>query len=170
MDTLLKCIVTHRAQSIVDRLAERVSEAHTIQPTERRCSHKLSMQALARYESWCKAVRQLKPQAGVQVSTQRGSALRMSAQSSVVEHYPHGLVSLSKASTMADNLKRLGSVSMVEFEVSKFIQPQTVLYDLDGKGRRWCVMHTTSMSAGRVVAQAVVCAHSNACLQSFEMR
>lgn len=71
---------------------------------------------------------------------------------------------------MADNVMRLGSVSMVEFEVSKFIQPQTVFYELDGKGRRWCVMHTTSMSAGGVVARAVVCTHSNACLQSFEIR
>ena len=41
---------------------------------------------------------------------------------------------------MAGNLERLGEVAIVEFEESKFIQPQTAMYELDGKMRRWCAV------------------------------
>jgi hypothetical protein len=55
-----------------------------------------------------------------------------------LEQYPHGLVSLSSKTKMANITKRLGHVSIQEFKPSKFVKPQSVIYMLNGTSRRWC--------------------------------
>ncbi|WIA21691.1 hypothetical protein OEZ85_000859 [Tetradesmus obliquus] len=79
--------------------------------------------------------------------------------------YPHGLKSLSPATTVEKTLQRLGS----KFEVvplpgdSAFVRPASILYELDGKQRRWdiiqahssvaCVLYHSDMDAFLVVRQ-----------------
>jgi len=54
--------------------------------------------------------------------------------------YPYGTVSLSKGTTIADALQRLGTrfeeVPLVNGK-SNFVRPCSLLYELDGKERRW---------------------------------
>ncbi|KAF6263726.1 NUDIX hydrolase domain-like protein [Scenedesmus sp. NREL 46B-D3] len=81
------------------------------------------------------------------------------------DFYPHGLESLSPATTVEKTLQRLGS----KFEVvplpgdSAFVRPASILYELDGKQRRWdiiqahssvaCVLYHKDMDAFLLVRQ-----------------
>jgi hypothetical protein len=56
---------------------------------------------------------------------------------STADQYPHGLVSLSDECTMEKTLPQLGSLSIEEFQPSRFVQPQSLQYELDGENRRW---------------------------------
>jgi hypothetical protein len=51
--------------------------------------------------------------------------------------YPHSLTPLSDECTMEKTLQQLGSLSIDEFQPSRFIQPHSLHYQLDGENRRW---------------------------------
>lgn len=62
-----------------------------------------------------------------------------SAHASESEWYRHGMTSLSQGITMSDTLRRLGNseLQVVPLERSAFVRPQSILFQLDGKPRRW---------------------------------
>lgn len=62
----------------------------------------------------------------------------MQALPTQAEQYPHGLISLSDTSKMANTCQTLGAVRLQEFTPSNFVKPRSVMYELDGKERRWC--------------------------------
>lgn len=54
--------------------------------------------------------------------------------------YPHGLRSLAAENrTMKATIARLGHIQLKDFSPSKFVRPETVIYELDGVSRRWYV-------------------------------
>lgn len=56
-------------------------------------------------------------------------------------HYPYGLQSLSPGTSIDKVLARLGSFREVPIEpTSQFVRPASVLYELDGKERRWDIV------------------------------
>jgi hypothetical protein len=68
------------------------------------------------------------------VSTTDLSQLRSESS----QAYPHNMSSLAAENrTMKATIARLGHVKLVDFQTSKFVRPETVLYELDGKTRRW---------------------------------
>ena len=55
--------------------------------------------------------------------------------------YPHGMVTCSPApKRMLATISRLGPVRIVDFEASRYVKPESIYYELDGKSRRWCVL------------------------------
>lgn len=71
------------------------------------------------------------------------------------DFYKHGLQSLSAegnpSGTMAKAMQRLGTVSLQPMPgESKFVKPESVIYEMDGKQRRWDVVDSHS-SVGIVV-------------------
>ncbi|CAL5228647.1 g11815 [Coccomyxa viridis] len=74
------------------------------------------------------------------------------------QFYPHGLKSMSKehnpGGTMEKTLQRLGEVDIIPPPgPSKFVAPQTVMYHLDGRQRRWDMVKSHS-SVGIVLYHA----------------
>lgn len=54
------------------------------------------------------------------------------------EWYKHGMVSLSQGVTTAETLQRLGdSLELAPLQQSAFVKPHSILFELDGKPRRW---------------------------------
>lgn len=52
--------------------------------------------------------------------------------------YPHGLTSLAIPSKkMPSLIQSLGTASIEEFQESKFVKPQSIIYELEGEKRRW---------------------------------
>ncbi|GAB4815964.1 hypothetical protein N2152v2_003010 [Parachlorella kessleri] len=65
-------------------------------------------------------------------------AAMSTAHESKIDWYRHGLTSLTPNMTMAHTLKRLGtSLEVVPQTHAVFVKPQTVLYEMDGKARKW---------------------------------
>eukprot|EP00877_Chromochloris_zofingiensis_P010697 jgi/Chrzof1/5881/Cz16g19070.t1 len=55
--------------------------------------------------------------------------------------YPYGLKCLSPGSTLETTLQRLGSqFQEVSIQESAFVKPASVLYELDGRQRRWDII------------------------------
>lgn len=53
--------------------------------------------------------------------------------------YPHGLKSLSPQGKRMDAIiQELGHVRIQDFEVSKYVKPESVYYELGGSQKRWC--------------------------------
>ncbi|KAL4857064.1 TVP38/TMEM64 family membrane protein [Chlorella vulgaris] len=67
-----------------------------------------------------------------------GQAMSAAHAAGSADWYRHGMTSLSQGVTMAETLRRLGpEVELAEMQGSAFVKPQSILYQLDGKPRRW---------------------------------
>jgi hypothetical protein len=72
----------------------------------------------------------------VSSASRRAGSMRTRA-APVADACPHGMVNLSLASTMHATLNRLGGPAIEQFTESKFVQPQSIMYGMDGDKRKW---------------------------------
>ena len=68
---------------------------------------------------------------------------------------------------MEDTTKQLGHVHIADYTESKFVTPQSVMYELDGKPKKWCA--TAAYMPARCLqdyyANDNLCAHRTPCAQ-----
>eukprot|EP00879_Flechtneria_rotunda_P028448 GHRR01030559.1.p1 GENE.GHRR01030559.1~~GHRR01030559.1.p1 ORF type:complete len:254 (+),score=69.74 GHRR01030559.1:160-921(+) len=63
-------------------------------------------------------------------------------------YYPYGLISLSPDTSTEKVIQRIGKkFELVALEDSPFVRPASVLYELDGKRRRWDIIQAHSSVA-----------------------
>lgn len=77
----------------------------------------------------------------IMAKTQDLAAIK--APPAVERMYPHGLKSLSPQGKRMDAIiQELGHVCIQDFEVSKYVKPESVYYEIGGSQRRWCASAT----------------------------
>ncbi|KAL3147581.1 hypothetical protein ABBQ38_014634 [Trebouxia sp. C0009 RCD-2024] len=82
-----------------------------------------------------------------------GTSMKTQAATSTIQapadgnFYKYGLKPVLGKGIMDATLKRLGTVELKAMESSNFVKPQSVMYELDGKQRRWDMISSHSSVA-----------------------